>query len=362
MAMNPKLYALGLHDRDVDEKGQPVRTHAQAMITFDNARSVTSVAKQLGDKPQYVEAWTGDRRNGYAYLCHRTANARGKFQYDPASIVANFDYVAELATYEAGAAAARTTARIGTLLDALYEGEITHEELLAQVSGSQIGLHDRKISAVVARRHEREAKEWRTRMRAEGRVSETIWLYGESGSGKTSMAKDLARKRADERGYFMSGSTRGVFDNYNGQHVLVLDEIGPKMIPYEDLKRITDPNAMEDELHAPARFHDKTLMAELIIFTSPYDPFEMYRAQVGGGIDAFAQFERRLGLVLKLDRQNVRSMTFNGARRRYEPLPGAVRPNAHSTSGRSTAGSPMSSATKDPATRFAEFCDSLDLP
>ena len=266
-SLDPKKWAIITHDQDIDDKGQPVRTHEHAMLVFENARSITAVAKALGDQPQYIEAWRGDTRNGFAYLCHRTKNSRSKHQYDPATVRANFDYPAELEKLEAGAAAARTTAKVPILLDALYEGDLTRDELKVQLTGSQIGRYKRQIEDVFAARLEREATEWRAKMRAEGRTTEVIWLYGPTATGKTSLAKELATARGGELGYFMRGSSRGIFENYEGQHELILDELSPESIPYEDLKRITDPNAIEDEIHAPSRYRDKMLMAELIIFT-----------------------------------------------------------------------------------------------
>jgi len=348
-----------MHDQDVDDKGQPVREHVHVMMTFDNARFPTAVAKGLGDKPQTVEVWNGDSRNGYAYLCHRTANARSKFQYDPVAVIANFDYAAELERYEAGAAAARVTAKVPILLDALYDGDLTPEDLKRQLAGSQIGRYDRQISAVLAARLGREAAEWRAKMKTEGRRSEAIWLYGETGTGKTSMARDLASRRADSRGYFMRGSSRGVFENYQGQHVLLLDEIGPGAIPYEDLKRITDPAAIEDEIHAPSRYRDKQLMPELIIFTSPFSPLELYLDQVGGGIDAFAQFARRLTLVLRMTQSEIQVMTFDARRRAYIPVLGAIRQNVYSSSTRADLAT--AAPVPDPAAQFGVMCDALGL-
>ena len=48
----PKRYALILHDKDTDEKGQPAEAHIHVMLSFENARSLTSVAQRRGEKPQ----------------------------------------------------------------------------------------------------------------------------------------------------------------------------------------------------------------------------------------------------------------------------------------------------------------------
>lgn len=357
-SLDPKRYGIILHDQDTDDQGRPVRDHVHAMMQFTNARSVNSLAKGLGDAPQTVEAWRGDSRNGFAYLCHRTAKARAQHQYDPASVIANFDYPAELQRLESGAAVARVTAGVPVLLDALYAGDLSRDELKAQLTGSQIGRYRRQIEDVIAARLEREAIEWRARMKTEGRSTEVIWLYGPTATGKSSMAKDLAEKRSCRQGYFMRGSTRGLFENYEGQHVLVLDEIGPHSIPYEDLKRITDPWGIGDEIHAPSRYHDKVLMPELIIITSPFNPLQLYRKQVGGGVDAFAQFARRLGLVLHMTQDEIQVMTYDSKKDRYVPLAGAARHNDYSATARAAVpGSPV----PDPLEQFSAVCDTLAI-
>lgn len=360
-ALNPKRYALNLHDQDIDDKGQLVRNHVHAMIVFDNARSANATARALGDQPQYFEVWRGDTRNGFAYLCHRTANARGKYQYEPDNVIANFDYPAELMAFESGASAARTTAKVPILLDALYDGNLTREELKAQLTGSQIGRYKRQVEDVIAARLEREAKEWRVKMRNDRRTTEVIWLYGSTETGKSSMAKELAAKRSGSRGYFMRGSSRGIFENYEGQHVLILDEISPGSIPYEDLKRITDPAAIEDEIHAPSRYRDKMLMAELILFTSPFTPLQLYREQVDSHIDAFAQFSRRIGLVLHMTQTEIQMMEYDITQNRYTPIPGATRRNDYSATARAAAATAAGATNSDPFTAFNDLCDTLDI-
>ena len=60
-----------------------------------------------------------------------------------------------------------------------------------------------------------------------------VVLLGHGGCGKTSLAKEYAQKK--DQPYFISGSTRGVFQGYNGEHTLILDELRPGVITYADL-------------------------------------------------------------------------------------------------------------------------------
>ena len=74
--LNPVRYAVIIHDQETDDQGQPKEPDIHAMMSFENARYCSSIAKKLGDKPQYVQAWSGEANNGYAYLVHETAKAR----------------------------------------------------------------------------------------------------------------------------------------------------------------------------------------------------------------------------------------------------------------------------------------------
>ena len=111
-------------------------------------------------------------------------------------------------------------------------------------------------------------------MRDEGRRVQTIWIFGPAGTGNSSLAKQYAQSKGEP--FFVSGSTRDVFQGYAGQHTIILDELRPSSIPYADLLRVTDPYAIEHEVMAPARCADKAIAADLIIVTTPYNPMEFY--------------------------------------------------------------------------------------
>lgn len=349
--LGPKRYAGIIHDHDMKDNGSPVADHVHVMMSFSNPRSPSNVAKLLGDKPQSVEIWTGRaaEKNGFSYLCHRTAGARGKFQYPLDAVRANFDYVKEMEGIEADVIRSTSHSNIKVLLDALLDGSVDREALVSQLSGSEYARARKQIDDVYARRLQVQAAEWRKRMLEEGREITTIWIFGPPGAGKTSLAKKYAEERGT--GYFVSGSTRDIFQGYAGQHTVILDELRPKSIGYADLLRITDPHALEHEVMAPARYFDKALAVELIIVTSPYDPLQFYSEQVGGVrplrnydvIDGFGQLERRLGLVVEMQQKEICESRFDVKLGSYWPVKGSERPNPFSSFGRGAQSSNRSS-------------------
>ena len=92
--LHPARYAVIVHGKETDNDGNPKEPDIHAMMCFANARYLDAVAKKLGDEAQYIQKWDGDANNGFSYLLHRTSDARkkGKHQYDPSEVAANFDF------------------------------------------------------------------------------------------------------------------------------------------------------------------------------------------------------------------------------------------------------------------------------
>lgn len=332
--LRPKRYALIVHDQDTDDKGQPAEPHIHAMLSFENARYLSAVAKKLGDQPQYIARWDGDANNGYAYLVHLTDTARraGKYRYDLNAVLANFDFPGLMGQIGAEITQAKADhqANIKTLLDLLYTGAITKSEIESQLSGSMYARYHRQIDDVHAKRLINEAGKWRKEMRQKKAQIRVIWIFGRAGTGKTSLAKEYAEKAGQP--YFVSGSTRDVFQSYNGEHTIILDELRPRVIEYCDLLRITDPYGIENQVMAPARYNDKALACDLIIITSPYNPYQFYENSKVDKEDNFGQLERRIALTIHMTSQDIDALAWNGTS--YAYIQGAHRQNPYSQAAR----------------------------
>lgn len=340
--LSVKKYALIVHDKDVDEKGNLVESHVHLMLSFRNARSCNNVAHLLGDQGQYMEAWKGEANNGYAYLVHATKQAKDKYQYSSNEVIANFDYAADLNAITVEVSNAKRSSKAGgmlnTLLDALYIGGITKKELEERLTGSQIAKARRQIEDVWAKRLEKSALQWREEMKRNHRQVKVVWIYGEAGTGKSSLAKEYAKRNNQD--FYMSGSSRDVFQNYSGEHVLVLDEFRPTVLPYHDLLRITDPFSNDASVMLPSRYNDKALACELIIITSPFNPIDFYREIFGNGhgtsyrktnIDSFEQLNRRISLVIEMNQYWINPMKYNEKFEMYEQIAGAGKKNTYSS-------------------------------
>ncbi len=329
--MAPKRYALIVHDSDVNEQGEPAEDHVHVMLSFENARSINSIAKELGDEPQSIEMWKGKAENGYSYLIHATKDSGNKYQYPPSRVIANFNYQEEIKRITEEVERSRQTANSKVLLDSLYKGEISKEELEKRLSGSQYGRMRRQIEDVWCKHLQFQAAKWREEMKKSGKRIKVIWISGEAGTGKTSLAKEYAEKSG--RPYFITGSSRDIFQNYSGEHTIILDEFRADMMKYPDLLRILDP--FGSQVMAPSRYNDKPLACDLILITSPYNPVEFYRQLFSRApanfVDSLEQLLRRISLTIEMDASpHIRAVEYDKEAEAYRAVDNAEKENRYS--------------------------------
>ena len=342
--LHPEKLAVIMHNKDKGEQD-----HFQAMITFKNARSVNAIAKAAEDKPQYFEIWDKNVNNGFSYLIHATKESRkkGDHQYDPEEVVANFDYPALInkISKEVSGKKGHRASNVDVLLDALYEGNLTRADVEQRLSGSEYGKHQPQLEKVWAKRLQKNAEEWRKQAIAEGKTLQVIWIYGLAGTGKTSLAKEIAEKHTES--YYMGGSSRDPFQGYAGQSCIILDELRPRRMVYDDLLKITDPHSIEHGVMAPSRYYDKALASDLIIITSPYDPRVFYEEQfnlrrdikgrcIDNEVDPFAQLHRRISLTILMTDDKIFHTEYNSEDIRYVRDITTAKVNPYSTEARAS--------------------------
>lgn len=324
-------YAGILHDKDPGEK-----SHLHIFVHFKNAREIHALAKRWCIAPERIQRWDDGIENGYAYLTHRTPKAQADYQYDPKEVVANFDYVDWLQKYEAKKEDNKKTGienrselDIKFLLDCLYIGAATREEVEQRLSGSQYAKYHRQIDDVWSKRLQNLAEERIKERKAKGQKLEVIWIFGAAGTGKTRFAKEQAAKR--EKDFFITGSSRDPFQRYSGQDIIIYDEARPNDIPFSDLLKLLDPYG--EDVSAPSRYYDKAICAASYFITSPYSPLAFYQKIMGENwaeqSDGFDQLLRRLSLVIQMTTKEILAVYYDFRNREFIPVEETRRTNSY---------------------------------
>lgn len=293
-------YAYIVHDKDRTADGVLKASHVHVVMKFENPRSLQSIAKIFRDSPQYVEL--PKTRNGYnnmlAYLTHRTKGATEKYQYDPADVTANFNYVDALKHITAKVNQRDSKTRLDDILERLMAYELTYEEAVSELTASEFSRYHQRLKVIAEYARQQYAKRWIKEHEDTGTPIEVIWITGPAGSGKTVEAKQIAREKSD-KDFYMATGVRDPFQNYTDEPVIILDDLRPKTFDYNELLQLLDPF---NSTMADARYSNKTLIASTIIITSVYSPLNFYHMLVPEyhrDIDTYKQLERRIGKIIR---------------------------------------------------------------
>ncbi|OEG21334.1 hypothetical protein BCR24_07660 [Enterococcus ureilyticus] len=332
--LEPIKYAAIIHDKDMseDDSTKLVEKHVHVVMQFKSQRSLTNLAKLLEEpNGSMFEAWKGDVNNAYSYLVHQTTDAKDKFQYEPEIVKANFDYI-ELLNSITKTVVAKSGSHdsqvIKDTLDLLGAGAITKKEAEDNLTGAQYARARPQIENVYKRYLEQEAEKWRINKKESGDSITVIWLFGPAGSSKTRLAKHFAE--SFEKPYFFSGSSNDAYQGYEGENIVIWDDIRPnKKIQYDDLLRMLDPFGLEKM--APSRYQDKQLMVDTFIITSIYNPLQFYQ-QIFGDMfftkqDSFEQLNRRIKVTCKIDKESYELVRYEPTLRDYIVIPDTKKRN-----------------------------------
>lgn len=230
------------------------------------------------------------------------------------AVKANFDYIALIQSIESSLSKYKVNPK--QQLDDLRDGLLSKEDALKSLSGSQLAIYKKQIEIVDQQRKEDEAELWLQERKKTGRKTEILWIYGQSGTGKTLFAKSYSDKL--NTSCYISGSSKDLFQGYQGEHTIILDELRPTCFSYNDLLKILDPFA--EKTYAPSRHHDKLLLADTYLITTPYNPQNFYWEifQNQSAIDAFDQLRRRLTIVQYMTPDFIELQQYNLKTNRYE--------------------------------------------
>ncbi len=317
--LEPELIAGIIHDKD-NKDGDNVKNHYHIFLKFKNARSLTNIANIMDLKEEHFQKWDDRSDNGFLYLIHGTKESNEKFQYSPEEVLSNFDYVSliEKVKNKQKKKLPSERQRMNYYLDAILRGEMTVTSVESSLTGSQIATGKKKLETVTKHLYQQKAKEWQEKKIDSNEPIEIVYIFGPSGVSKTRLAKLFASKITDD--YFISGSSRDGFQDYNMQSVVILDELRPTQFAYQDLLKILDNYSYSTRI--PSRYFDKPLVADIIFITTPFSPQQFYseakkKLKLNNPIDSDYQLFRRLGTVFQVTEKEIISMEYDRESKYY---------------------------------------------
>lgn len=312
----PKRIAMITHNKDVDKDGNKIDPHVHLVMEFEEDKRplFSSIAKQLNDKPEFIENMMKrgkySTENAFAYLVHATSGAQNKYQYNPEKVKANFDYCKFLE--EVKNQSKQSVKQIfEDVSNGSLDGEIAKEILMAK---NPLSYHEleQKLDSVIKERRKLDNDTWLKNKIKSGEPLKVIWIYGKNGLGKTVLAIKLAKKYSSDNSYFKSGGNNDYFEGYNDEKSVILDDFRKNSkFPYEDLLKVADPH--NNGFYAPSRYHNKRLLLDSLIITSPYSPWDYYNSlNINSEIDQYGQLARRISIVIKMEKKVIYEMdSFN---------------------------------------------------
>lgn len=334
-------YAI-IHDKDVNEvydlethtiKTEPENVHVHILLKFSKGATLISLALQLGIEPQYIEKAKSGRYafdNFLAYLIH--AKDSEKFQYDPKEVITlqGKDYLEVVTERHKGwkeGRAKKDISKSNTSLDEIYL------QILNQQISKQEILSDPKLQILYALNKTKineafmtlgEIKSNATKLALENREFKKtiIFVTGKSRLGKSRFAKTFVKELislANINNYRWSEvvtAGTNIFDEVNGEEILLLDDVRGDSLTASDWLKLLDPYNISP---ISARYHNRVGSARVIIITSTKHPLEFFFHTKGNEKEDLSQFIRRTDTLVSLTEDFV-----NGPVRFFQATPEKV--------------------------------------
>lgn len=319
---NIKTWAYILHDKDTKEDGTPKEPHVHIVLEFHESVKYSTAGGYVGVPAQYVQhirqrikagkRWYADIGGALSYLTHR--NAPDRYQYSDDDVIAKpgYDWIAIRNKSESKQAESKS---LQNLLAGIESGAVRRYNLHQHISMHMYINHKSEIEKAF------EYREGSIKNNPNRKI-EVIYITGEAGAGKTTIAKQYCDKR--EWSYCISGSSRDPMQDYAGQDVLILDDLRPEVFPLADLLKLLDNHSASS---ASARYRDKWLEVKAIIITTVL-PIEDFFRGIQNRDEPLHQLKRRCKTMIRLTSSMMEIYTYRTRVQEYQLISSAPNPVA----------------------------------
>lgn len=292
-----KDYAYIVHDKDVDDKGALKKSHVHLALRFNNAYDTKHISQWFDVPEQYIGRVKGKWVDVLKYLTHK--NALDKFQYLDEEVVSNFDFVEEIKNKDKS-----KDERKFEIINKIVSGEIREYNYYDYISIEEYDKYRKSIDNAFKYRLDS--------IKGVERQMECIFITGDSGTGKTSYAKQVAK----DRGFsvFVSSGSNDPLDDYKGQDCIILDDLRPSCMGLSDLLKMLDNHTAST---VKSRYKNKVLECRLIIITTTLSIDSFFSNVFSEEKETIVQLKRRCGLMLNFHLKYYETYVYDPYKRDY---------------------------------------------
>ena len=309
--MKTTRYLYIQHGRNIlDPDGNPIEDkepHYHLYIWFKDPVPTQNILNKLKSLNcecgvQQLEKIKKDD-SAVAYATHENCN---KPTYPRAGVHANFEYNEIIDKEVKRKNAKRNIERANEILSLIDNGDIKEYNLHDKISIVEYNTYKKDIDNGFAYRANRLRNEVNREMKC-------IYICGDSGTGKTTYAKQIAKN--NNYNVFVSSSSNDVLDGYGGQECVILDDLRPSALGLADLLKLLDNNTSST---VKSRYKNKILECKMIIVTSTLDIEQFFKNVFMEQPETVVQLKRRCLLYIKMTTENIKTYLYNEKTRQHE--------------------------------------------
>ena len=282
--------------------------HIHALLKFSKGATLTDLAVKIGLEEQYLEkAKSG--RYGYdnllAYLIH--AKDKDKYQYSPDEVFTLIGtnylevYHKRKESWLKGKAkkeVQQSYEDIDLLIDNILNENITKQEILLNKKYHTLyTVHRVRINDAIRTVGEIKSAKVKYELEHKEFKKTVIFIYGKSGLGKSTFAKELTKdivqlaKLNNQKWQSVLTAGTNMFDEVNGEEILLLDDVRGDSLTASDWLKVLDPYSISP---VSARYQNKTAASKVIIITSSKHPLTFFYHTKGNFQEDLSQYVRRI--------------------------------------------------------------------
>ena len=318
-----KKWAVILHDKDTytykeelenpeHKEGTKKPNHYHIYCHFgDQSLDHKYFAEMFGVNEHSVKRIETTAANCLLYFVHGTADAiaEGKYPYEWSEVRHSSNWFPEVVTEQ--------ERFIGNFDSFSYKEQIEKIHQIKDVR-ERIKMQEVLDKAL--------ATELKYRATFIDRFIQVMFISGESGTGKTTFARQFVEKlnyfdivpeqfwrkkstsnekRFRHLDYGVSGSSNDVFENYKGEDVYILDDMRDDSLSFTDLLKFLDNHTNSP---VKSRFVNKCFVGVMLIITSKQPLSQWYRKE-GLTDSTLLQLYRRISNYVIVQKDNIKLYT-----------------------------------------------------